>query len=219
MERISRGWLAVGALVALTAGVVLWQATSTAPTPLPAETAVDSTSEPVTRAEDKQSAAVPATESAEIVVHVAGAVKNPGVVRLPPGSRVDDAVKAAGGFSAQADPDLVNLAQPLEDGVQVYVPRKDEPVEVEKRVGAIEAGSLSTRTGTSRSERPADKVNLNTATAEQIENLPGIGPATARAIVEYRKQNGGFSSVDELIEVRGIGPKKLEQIRPFVTVR
>jgi competence protein ComEA len=153
------------------------------------------------------------------VVHVAGAVKNPGIVRIPRGSRVDDAVRAAGGFSSKADADLVNLAQPLEDGVQVYVPRKGESVVVEGRVGSVSPSGATVRGLAGRQETPAGKINLNTASAEQLESLPGVGPATARAILEYRKQNGGFQSVDELIEVRGIGPKKLEQIRPYVVVR
>jgi len=157
--------------------------------------------------------------SEEIVVHVAGAVKNPGVVRVPRGSRVDDAVRAAGGFSAQADPDSINLAQPLEDGVQIYVPRKGDQVQVERRIGAVSSAPVSARSEKGSSGTPSGKLNINTASAEQLESLPGVGPVTARAIIEYRQQNGGFRSVDELIEVRGIGPKRLEQIRPYVFVR
>ncbi len=214
MERTSRGWWAVGALVALTCVMMLWQGVSTSLTPAPAETS-DVTSEPV---EQQEGAPPPSsTDSAgktEIVVHVAGAVKNPGVVRLPGGSRVDDAVKAAGGFSPQADPDAVNLAQPLEDGVQVYVPRRDESMKVSRRTGMVEPASAP-----ENGKRPSGKVNINTATAEELESLPGIGPVTARAIVDYRRQVGGFHSVDNLLDVRGIGEKRLEQIRSYVTVR
>jgi len=206
MEHIPKGWWTVGALVALTCGFLLWQGMSIAPGPPPAQ--------PAPNPPPTDPPAQPPTPSEQIVVHVAGAVKKPGIVRIPRGSRVDDAVKAAGGFSEKADPDSVNLAQPLEDGVQVYVPRKSEPVQVEGRVGTVER----TRTPSS-GEQPTGKININTATAEQLESLPGVGPAIARAIVEYRKQNGGFRSVDELLEVRGIGEKRLLQIRPFVVAR
>jgi competence protein ComEA len=229
MERLPRGFWTVGALVALTCGILLWQGLSflsqpaLAPPPVaPPETL--QTSEVNSSGEDEGTPSAtqmvtPQAQSNEIVVHVAGAVKNPGIVRIPRGSRVDDAVKAAGGFSYQADPDSVNLAQPLEDGVQVYVPRKGETVTVERRVGSVSSSGVSVRGSAERTEPPAGKININTASAEQLESLPGVGPATARAILEYRKQNGGFQSVDELIEVRGIGPKKLEQIRPYVVVR
>ena len=227
MERVPGGFWTVGSLVVITCGIVLWQGVfsgSDAPAPaipndntwqpsspslptpmLPAETGE------VTPAPSQQT---PPAESDEIVVHVAGAVKKPGVVRIPRGSRVDDAVKAAGGFSSRADPDSVNLAQPLEDGVQVYVPRRGETVQVEARVGVVRQGATS-----EHKEPQPGKINVNTASAEQLESLPGVGPATARAIIEYRRQNGGFHSVDELLEVRGIGPKKLEQIRPYVVVK
>jgi len=230
MERLPRGFWTVGALVALTCGILLWQGLSflsqpaLAPPPVappetsqtPEATSPSGENERATSATQLDSAPAP---SNEIVVHVAGAVKNPGIVRIPRGSRVDDAVRAAGGFSSKADPDLVNLAQPLEDGVQIYVPRKGESVTVEGRVGSVSPSGVTVRGLAGRQETPAGKINLNTASAEQLESLPGVGPATARAILEYRKQNGGFQSVDELIEVRGIGPKKLEQIRPYVVVR
>lgn len=234
MERIPKGLWIVGALGVVTCVVVLWQAMfSGSNVPVPAEPSdntrqsspsISSTPAPPTGADETASASTqgsPPTGSEEIVVHVAGAVKKPGVVRIPRGSRVDDAVKAAGGFSSEADPDAVNLAQPLTDGVQVYVPRKGESAaapsvstQVAGRVRAAERGTAS-----ARKELPSGKININTASAEQLESLPGVGPATARAIIEYRKQNGGFRSVDELLEVRGIGPKKLEQIRPYVVVR
>lgn len=217
MERIPKGWLAISTLVILTCGVMLWQGISTGYTPTPVESQPgQGLSVPADNATQPPEQNAPPAGNEEIVVHVAGAVKNPGVVRIRRGSRVDDAVRAAGGFSSQADPDSVNLAQPLEDGVQVYVPRKGESVVVEGRVGAVEPSSASAR---ARSEGSTGRININTATAEQLESLPGIGPVTARAIVEYRRQNGGFHSVEELLEVRGIGEKRLEQIRPFVTVR
>ncbi|MEJ5252518.1 MAG: helix-hairpin-helix domain-containing protein [Armatimonadota bacterium] len=218
MERIPKGWLAVGVLVVLTCGVMLWQGISTSYTPAELQLAQpgQDLSAPSDNTIQSPEQSAPSAEKSEIVVHVAGAVKKPGVVRVPRGSRVDDAVMAAGGFSSQADPDSVNLAQPLEDGVQVYVPRKGESVVVEGRVGAVEPTPAPAR---ARSEGSTGRININTATAEQLESLPGIGPVTARAIVEYRRQNGGFHSVEELLEVRGIGEKRLEQIRSFVMVR
>lgn len=232
MESVPRGWWVAGALVVVTCGVLLWQAVHRAgDVPMATEMRLLTPSSPSLRppsAEDvgsREEASVappaqdPSVVSEEIVVHVVGAVKNPGVVRVPRGSRVDDAVRAAGGFSPQADPEGINLAQPLEDGVQVYVPRRGDKVQVEGRVGAVSAVPNSAHTQARSSEAPSGKLNINTASAEQLESLPGVGPVTARAIIEYRRQNGGFRSVDELIEVRGIGPKRLEQIRPYVFVR
>ncbi len=229
MERIPKGLWTVGALVVITCCLLLWQGlTLLSPSALAPPPAVppDTMHAPETTSSAESEGSNSniqidqiSAQSNEIVVHVAGAVKKPGIVRIPRGSRVDDAIRAAGGFSSKADPDLVNLAQPLEDGVQVYVPRKGESVAVEGRVGSIASGEAPGRASTAHRELPAGKINLNTASAEQLEDLPGVGPATARAILDYRKQNGGFQSVDELIEVRGIGPKKLEQIRPYVVVR
>lgn len=228
MERIPKGFWTVSVLVVFACGVMLWQgisvlrpASSDSPdAPLIQSEPLSASPSPASPAETGNGmVSLPPAESSEIVVHVAGAVKKPGVVRIPRGSRVDDAVKAAGGLSSQADPDSVNLAQPLEDGVQVYVPRRGETVQVEGRVGSTSSGAVSARAATGHKELPSSKVNVNTASSEQLESLPGVGPATARAIIEYRKRNGGFHSVDELIEVRGIGPKKLEQIRPYVIVR
>lgn len=223
MEHVPKGWLAVGGLVVLTCGLLLWHASSTSLSQLPVEpTAPPVGQKPLAPADP--SAEAPSRgdslpKSAEIVVHVAGAVKKPGVVKIPRGSRVDDAVRAAGGFSGQADADSINLAQPLEDGMQVYVPRRGELVEVQGRVGAVRRAPSSAGRSARQEEQLVGKININTATAEQLESLPGIGPVTARAIIEYRKQNGGFRSVEELLEVRGIGEKRLEQIRPFVVVR
>ncbi|MDW8104642.1 MAG: helix-hairpin-helix domain-containing protein [Armatimonadota bacterium] len=232
MERVPKGWWTIGALVAVTSGVLLWQGLQiggNVPTSTEAGSFMTQPSPPQPSSPQGSGETEPVAPSApagtspavseEIVVHVAGAVKNPGVVRIPRGSRVDDAVRAAGGFSAQADPDSINLAQPLEDGVQVYVPRKGDTVQVEGRVGSVSSVDGSGRSSSAPQELSSGKVNLNTASIEQLEALPGIGPVTARAIIEYRKQNGGFRSVDELIEVHGIGPRRLEQIRPHVVVR
>lgn len=147
----------------------------------------------------------------EVLVHAAGAVASPGVHRLPAGSRVADLLAAAGGPTADADLDRVNLAAPLADGERVWFPRVGEEVPP-----AVAGGPASaTGRGASGSAGPID---LNAATADELEALPGIGPSIAAAIVEHRERHGPFAAVDELLEVPGIGPARLEEIRPFVTV-
>jgi competence protein ComEA len=152
------------------------------------------------------------TVSAEIIVHVAGAVNMPGVHRLMSGARVVDAVTAAGGPTAQALLDAINLAQPLRDGDRVVVPALDHAVPV---AGGVTAAVTEQDSGGTSTGSPID---LNSATATQLESLPGVGPATAQAIISHRDANGPFSSVEGLADVRGIGPAKLEAIRPLVTV-
>jgi competence protein ComEA len=165
------------------------------------------------------SSADPATEgstagepAAEIVVvHVSGAVAEPGLVRLEAGSRVDDAVQAAGGAQEDADLAALNLARPLTDGEQIHVPRiGDEPVPT--------AGASGTGGGGEPAAAADGLVDINTASASELEELPGVGPAIAGRIVQHREINGPFSSVDDLLEVSGIGPATLERIRPQATV-
>jgi competence protein ComEA len=160
-----------------------------------------------------------ATAATEVVVHVAGAVVSPGVRRLPPGSRVIDAVDAAGGALPGADLPRINLAAPLVDGQQVYVPKPGEELPVAAGAG-LPAGSGAAGTGgpLPGAPGPGATVDLNTATAEQLDTLPGVGPATAAAIIAHRDQHGPFTSVDQLLDVRGIGEAKLEQLRDLVSV-
>jgi competence protein ComEA len=143
--------------------------------------------------------AVEAAEPAALVVHVVGAVRRPGLYRVREGSRIADAVARAGGATRKADVSLVNLAAPVADGAQVVVPRRT-PVEAG---GAGAAGPTA----------PAGPVHLNTATLEQLDALPGIGPSTAQKILDFRDKHGAFTSVDELDAVPGIGPARLEQLR------
>jgi len=150
--------------------------------------------------------AAPPAEPPQIVVHVVGAVRRPGLYRLDEGSRVADAVALAGGARAKADLAAVNLAAALADGTQVLVPRRGE---------AAAAGSGVASPG-SIAASPAGPVRLSTATLEQLDALPGVGPVTAQRILQYREAYGPFRSVDELDAVPGIGPARLEQLRELV---
>jgi competence protein ComEA len=162
------------------------------PAPPPAEADVPRTS----------TASVPPVESEVVLAHAAGAVHHPGLYELAPGDRVADLLEAAGGTTRRADLDRVNLAAPVADGSQIVVPRVGEVV-----VSDAPAA-----------DQPAGPVDLNTADATLLETLPGIGPATSAAILEYRDANGPFASVDALIDVPGIGEAKLAALADLVTV-
>jgi competence protein ComEA len=155
--------------------------------------------------------AEPATTSpstpATLVVQAAGAVARPGVYRLQEGARVIDLINAAGGPTAEADTQLVALAATLTDGVRVYVPKAGEPPPAP--VGGSAGGAVGSAVA---------PVDLNAATPEQLDALPGVGPATAAAIVAHRQEIGRYTSVEELLDVRGIGPAKLDALRTLVTV-
>lgn len=151
-----------------------------------------------------------------IHVHVLGAVNNPGVVELPSGSRVSDAIAAAGGLTAEARPGDLNLAAPVPDGAQIWVGDTATPG------GELRpTGETAPQTSPDAPAEPGESgglVNLNTATSAQLEQLPGVGPVTASNIVAWRDENGGFTSVDQLQEVPGIGPKTFQRLAPLVTV-
>lgn len=150
--------------------------------------------------------------SGEVFVHVAGAVAKPGVYRLPAGSRVIDGVSAAGGARPDADLSAINLARPLSDGERVYIPRRGEVPP------AAAAGDPSGGGGGGGSGGTSDKVNINTASVSELEQLPGIGEVIAQRIVDYRTQHGPFKTVRDLLKVDGIGEKKFESIQDHVTV-
>ena len=157
----------------------------------------------------------PVPDPDRIVVDVVGAVARPGLHELPVASRVADAVEAAGGLTAEADRMRLNLAEPLSDGLRLWVPAVGEarPEVVPLTAGPSDGGRSGAGGGPS-----GVPLNVNTAGAAALEVLPGIGPALAAAIVEHRQRHGPFASVDELVEVSGIGPAKLERIRPLATV-
>ncbi|MDQ0865467.1 ComEA family DNA-binding protein [Arthrobacter globiformis] len=166
------------------------------------------------------------TAAGNVVVHVAGAVKKAGVVRLPRGSRVHEAIAAAGGASPEADLDRLNLASLLEDGQKIYVTRRGEaapgkaaPADKSAPAGTSGAGAAETEgTGGPAGEGSGGKINLNTATAEELAALPKVGPVLAQRIVDWRTQQGPFKSPEELDAVDGVGPKMLETLLPLVTV-
>jgi len=144
-----------------------------------------------------------------LVVHVVGAVRRPGLLRLRDGARVADAVARAGGATPRADLSALNLAAPLVDGVQVLVPHRTTPSASAAREGTIAPAS--------QYAGAAGKPSLATATAEQLDELPGVGPITAQKILDYRAQHGPFRSVDDLDAVPGIGPATVEELRDLVT--
>ncbi|HWC15016.1 MAG TPA: helix-hairpin-helix domain-containing protein [Actinomycetota bacterium] len=145
-----------------------------------------------------------ATPSGGVVVHVAGAVREPGVVTLPPGARVADAIALAGGALRRADLDGLNLAAPVVDGAQILVPdRAQQPAAVAVPSAVSTQGAL---------------VNINTADQALLETIPGIGPVTASAILEHRTSIGSFESLEQLLDVTGIGPATLESMRAYITL-
>jgi competence protein ComEA len=141
-----------------------------------------------------------------LLVHVVGAVHRPGLYRLRDGSRVADAVERAGGAKPKAALELVNLAAPVADGQQVLVPRRGEAVST--------AGLTPGAAGPPGV--PAQKVHLNSATLEELDTLPGVGPVTAQKILDYRTEHGAFQTVEELDAVPGIGPTRLAELTPLV---
>jgi competence protein ComEA len=144
-----------------------------------------------------------------IVVHVTGAVPRPGVYALPQGARIQDAISAAGGFLAEADKELINLARPLEDGERLEIPYMEGASPVIPTPGE-EEGEFSTT--------ESDLIDINTAAQFELETLPGIGPTTAQKIIEYREENGPFLAIEDIINVSGIGPGTYERIKDLITV-
>ncbi len=163
-----------------------------------------------------------------ITVHVVGAVVQPGVYKLPAGSRVVDAVDLAGGVEDNADTENVNMALPLGDADQVFIPTRSANRTSAPRttVSAVRKPPRTNDTGGPAAPVPSSGstssdsglVNVNSADAAALESLPGVGPATAKAIIEHRTANGPFVSVEDLKKVKGIGDSKFASLRPFVTV-
>ena len=190
--------LLAAALLGVLVVAVAWRHASSAPAPAPLRVApvVPSASPPPRAGQG-------ATAVRRLVVDVAGAVRRPGLVHLREGDRVADAIARAGGFARSAERTAVNLAAPVADGQQVLVPRRGG--------GPVAAGSGGA------APAPSGPVSLSSATVEQLDELPGVGPVTAQKIVAYRQEHGAFRSVDELDAVPGIGPARLADLRELVT--
>ena len=157
----------------------------------------------------------PSPTAGPLRVYVSGAVANPAVYELPPGSIIDDAVRAAGGFAEGADTIAVNLAQPVVDGMQVYVPLLGELTTTPPAVSLPPAAPDTSRMGGVTVD---GLININTATQTDLEMLPGIGPSTAADIIAHREANGPFLAIEAIMDVPGIGEGKFEAMRGLITV-
>ncbi|GAA1939550.1 ComEA family DNA-binding protein [Nocardioides hwasunensis] len=205
--------LAVVAVVAAVAvGLASWwavrdQAEVVPLDPAGALTSPEESPEPLTEVDRAEPDGSTPDPTGELIVDVAGEVRRPGIAVLPAGSRVVDALEAAGGARRGVDLTALNLARPIVDGEQILV-------------GVAPAPGVAGGVGSTPDASPAggSLVNLNTADEAALDTLPGVGPVTAAAILSWRDANGGFTSVDELLEVKGIGPATLEEIAPLVTI-
>lgn len=167
-----------------------------------------------------------------IVVHISGAVNIEGIVELEAGSRIANAIEKAGGVKENADMTDINLAYPLEDGMKIHIPTKEETEANKNNENMVDesyvtssSGGVSSKEdtnstqGSSKSTTSNEKVNINTATQEELDTLPGIGPSIASKIIDYREQNGKFNSIEEIKEVSGIGDAKYEKIKDSITIK
>jgi competence protein ComEA len=162
----------------------------------------------------EEHAATPAQEPIQLHVHVAGAVTKPGVYMLGDGSRIVDAISVAGGGAPDADEDALNLAAKLIDGQRVYVPKKGEAPQ--QPISGMSVGGDYSVTGDPAAT--GGKINLNLATAEQLDSLSGVGEVTAKKIIDHRTKNGPFKRVEDIMQIDGIGQKKFEKLKDEISV-
>lgn len=158
-----------------------------------------------------------------IIVHITGAVKNWGIIELPNNSRIADAIEKAGGLTEEADISNVNLAYPLEDGMKIKIPNINETID-NKNIDSIEdyismeSGENVTSSSKNKGTNKINIVNINTATQTELETLPGIGTSTALKIINYRNENGKFTSIEDIKNVSGIGENKFEAIKELICI-
>lgn len=198
-----RRLVALAALVVVCAVVLLRHHSSDGAAAAPAQVAP--IAHQAVQSSTQQASTELGTTAAPLVVDVAGAVRRPGLYKLPHGSRVADAIRRAGGLTRAADRIAVNLAAPVSDGEQVLVAARGSSA-APAAVGGSDAPAA-----------PTAPISLSSATAEELDTLPGVGPVTAQKIVTYREQHGPFTSVDELDAIPGIGPARLTELQGLVT--
>lgn len=181
----------------------------------------------VTSGSDPMPGSTPAEATGHVIFHVAGCVRSPNVYSLPKGRRIIHAIKAAGGAKPNADLQAINLAAKIEDGSRIYIPSVEDtkaaaqgkPTAARAATAAAVASHIRSTSASGKLRVPGEGVvNINSAGTDELQRLPGVGPATAQKILDYRMQIGRFTSIEQLLDVKGIGPKKLESIRPFVAL-
>jgi len=164
-------------------------------------------------------------DAGKVVFHVAGCVRKPGVYSLPEGERVVNAIGTAGGATQDADLDSLNLAAKIEDGSKIVVPSRNIAASG-RSIALVASGGFGRKSSTNMQSSGSDKlrtpgegvVHINSADITELQRLPGVGPSTAQKISDYRSQSGGFKTPEQIMDVKGIGPKKYEKMRPFVTL-
>ncbi len=162
---------------------------------------------------EPEAAANDTVEEKSIIVYICGQVGRPGNITIAEGSRLGDAIEQAGGALENADLNIINLAHILSDAEMVYVPKKGEIID--EKASIVSSVSSSSPTASKKS----GKVNINTASESELDTLPGIGPSTAVKIIEHRNQNGKFKTINDLKNVTGIGAKKFDSLKDFITVQ
>lgn len=155
-----------------------------------------------------------------VIIHITGSVKNPGIVKLKEGSRIEDAIESAGGLTENADITKVNLAYVVEDGTKIKIPSaSEEDIGDEDIIDSKSGDNIIIKENAVPSNNSTQTININKATEKEFETLPGIGPSLASKIIEYRNQNGKFESIEDIKNVNGIGDNKYEKIKDLITVK
>lgn len=155
-----------------------------------------------------------------VIIHITGSVKNPGIVKLKEGSRIEDAIESAGGLTENADITKVNLAYVVEDGTKIKIPSaSEEDIGDEDIIDSKSGDNIIIEENAVPSNNSTQTININKATEKEFETLPGIGPSLASKIIEYRNQNGKFESIEDIKNVNGIGDNKYEKIKDLITVK